>query len=116
MLREILDAALASLPKQSCAFGGGANVHAAAVHGIASDLDHPAALESGDNAAHGGRLDLLGGGEIAKRFGSGKHQHRQGRELRRADSGSSVLLADSAKQVDGGGMKPVGGCDRIGAA
>ncbi len=77
--------------------------------GIGSDLNQAAAFESGDDAAHGGRFDLLGGGEFAKRFGAGKDENREGRKLSRADSGGCVLQANAAEQMDGGGMEAIGG-------
>ncbi len=79
--------------------------------GSPRDFNQAAALQSGDDAAHGGRLDLLGGGEFAERFRAGEDQDRQRGELRGADAGSDILLAHAAQQVDGGGMKAVGGGD-----
>ncbi len=76
-------------------------------------------LESGDDAAHGWRLDLLGGGEFAERFRvsdlwTAEDQHGECRQLRGADSGGCILVAHAAQQVDGGGMKAVRGGDGFG--
>ena len=108
---EILDAAPAPLLEKASASGGGADAHAPGVVGIAGDIDQAAALKRGHDAAHGGWLDLLGGGEAAKRLGTGEDKDRERRELRGADTAGCVLLAHAAQEVDGGGMKPVGGCD-----
>src|ERR1700693_5476488 len=109
MLREVLDAALASLLKKERALGCSADVHTACVAGIASDFYKAAALKSGDHATHGGRFDLLSCGEFAESFGTSEDQDRQGRQLSWAHSGGCVLLAQPAQQVDRGGMKAIRG-------
>ena len=121
MGREILDSALASLLEKARAFGGSADAHAACVVGIASDFNQAAAFESGDDAAHGGRLDLLGGGEFAERLRTGKDEHGERGQACRTFAGGYVLPPRAAEQVDGGGMKAVGrleclrsGCDVLG--
>src|SRR5271156_2854103 len=109
MSRQIFDAALASFLEKPRPFSGGADMHTASVTGIARDFNQAVTPESGDDAAHGGWLDLLGGGELAQRSGPGKDQNREGGELRRTYAGGCVLLAHAAQQVDGSGMKAVGG-------
>jgi hypothetical protein len=106
---EVLDAALAALLEKARALRGGADVYPARVAGIASDIDQVTAFESGDDAGHGRRFDLLGGGELAERFGAGKDQNGESGQLCRAHTGSHVLQAHTAQQVDGGRMKAVGG-------
>ena len=64
MLREVLDAALASLLKKERALGCSEDMHTASVAGIASDFYKVAALKSGDHATHGGGFDLLSCGEF----------------------------------------------------
>jgi hypothetical protein len=109
MLREVLDAALASLLKKERALGGSADVNTAGVAGIASDFYKLAALKSGDHATHGGGSDLLSCGEFTESFGTSEDQDRQGRQLSWAHSGGCVLLAQPAQQVDCGGMKAIRG-------
>jgi hypothetical protein len=105
MRREILDTAPAALLKQASSFSGGADVHAAGVLGISTDFNEAAALESGDDPTHRRRLDLLGGGQLAERSGTGKDQDGKGGELCGAYAGGRILLAHAAQQVDRGGMK-----------
>jgi len=109
MLRQVLDAALASLLKKKHALGCRADVHTAGVAGIASDFYKVAALKSGDHSTHGGGFDLLSCGEFTESFGTSEDQDRQGRQLSRAHSGGCVLLAQPAQQVDCGGMKAIRG-------
>jgi hypothetical protein len=109
MLREVLDAALPSLLKKEHTLGGSADVHTACVAGIASDFYKVTALKSGDHATHGGRFDLLSGGEFTESFGTSEDQDREGGQLSWAHSRGSVLLAQPAQQVDCGGMKAVRG-------
>ena len=61
---EVGDAHLASLVQQARAFRSGHDPQAARVFGIFGDLDQAAARQAGDDAAHGRRLDLLGGGQF----------------------------------------------------
>ena len=111
---ELGDAKLAAFLQQTYAFGGGADAHAAGVVGIGRDGDQAAAIQSGHDAAHGGRLDLFGGGEFAERFWSAENQHRKRGEPRRALAGGDVLLAHAAQQVDRRGMQPVGDGQNVG--
>ncbi len=113
MGRKIFDTALPCLPKQALAFSSGTNRHAACVAWIVGDFNQAAAPQSGDNAAHGGRLDLLGGGEFPELLGAGKDKNGKSGELRRSYARGRILLANAAQQVDGGGMKAVGGDDRF---
>ena len=105
---QIFDAALAAFLQQALALGGGTDVQAAGVVGVGGDGDEAAAGESGDDAAHGGRLDLFGGGEFFECFGAAENEDGKRRELRGADAGGGILLADAAKQMDGGGVQAVG--------
>jgi|ERR1700722_2047318 len=109
MLREVLDAALASLLKKERALGCSEDMHTASVAGIASDFYKVAALKSGDYATHGGGFDLLSCGEFTESLGTGEDQDRQGRQLSWAHSGGCVLLAQPAQQVDCSGMKAIRG-------
>ena len=104
---EIFDAQPASLVQQPFALGSGADVQAAGVVGIGRDLNQLAASQPGDNAAHGGRLDLLGGGEFAERLGAAEDEDRKGREAGRALAGGDVLFTNSAQQVDCSGVQAV---------
>ena len=71
-------------------------------------------FESGDDAAHRGRLDLFGGGQLSERHGAAKDQNRECGQAGGALAGSGVLLAHTAEQVDGGRVEAVGddGCGR----
>ena len=109
MLREVLDAALASLLKKERALGCSEDMHTASVAGIASDFYKVAALKSGDHATHGGGFDLLSCGEFTESFGTSEDQDREGRQLSWAHSGGCVLLAQPAQQVDCSGMKAIRG-------
>ena|SRR5208282_3365347 len=108
MLGQVGDAEVASFLQQARAFGCGADAQAAGVVGVGFYFDQTAAGQSGDDAAHGGGLDLLGGGEFAQHFGAAEDQHGERGEARRAFAGGGVLLADSAQQVDGGAVQAVG--------
>ena len=90
------------------ALGGGANLHAAGVVGVGGNGDQAAAGQASDDAAHGWRLDLLGGGQFAQCFRASEHQHRKRGEPRGAFAGGDILLAHTAQQVDGGGVQAVG--------
>ena len=109
MLREVLDAALASLLKKERALGCSEDMHTASVAGIASDFYKVAALKSGDHATHSGGFDLLSCGEFTESFGTSEDQDREGRQLSWAHSGGCVLLAQPAQQVDCSGMKAIRG-------
>jgi hypothetical protein len=113
MGRKIFDAALAALLKKVRALGGSADVHPAGVSAVAGDFNQMAAPKSGNDTAHGRRLNLLGGGELAQGFRSAKDENREGRELRGPYAGDGILFADPAQQVDGNGMKTVGGGDGL---
>ncbi len=75
MAGEELNSTAARLLQKARALGGRADVPAARVVRIANDFNQATALESGNDAAYGGRLDLLGGSECSERFGAGKDQH-----------------------------------------
>ena len=106
--REGCNAAAARLLEQARALGRGTDVRAAGVPGVAGNGDETVALESGDDAAHGGRLDLLGGGQLAQRFGPGEDQHRERRQLRWTHAAGRVVPANAAQEVNGSGVQPVG--------
>ena len=86
----------------------GVDLDAACVGGVGSDFDQLAAFESGDDAAHGGRLNLFGDGELSQCHGPGEDQNREGGQAGGALAGSSVLFAHTAEQVDGGRVEAVG--------
>ena len=102
-----LHAALARFPHQADAFGRSFEADAAAVFGGVS-ADELGALEAGDDAAHGGRADLLGVGELTERSGAAKDEDGERGKLGRTDVGFAVADAQTAKEVDGGGMELVG--------
>src|SRR5580704_12828339 len=108
MAGQVGDAEVASFLQQAGAFGRGADAQAAGVVSVRLDFDQTAAGESGNDAAHGGRLDLLGGGEFAERFRVAENQNRQRGETRGTLAGGGVLLADAAQQVNGGAVQAVG--------
>ncbi len=68
MFREGFDSATAGLLEEARTFRGRADMFAARIVRIALDFNEAAALQSCDDAAHGWRLDLLGGGEFSERF------------------------------------------------
>jgi hypothetical protein len=74
--------------------------------------DEFGALEAGDDAAHGWRADLFGGGKFAERFGSAEDEDGKRGELGRTDSAFAVANAEAAQQVDRGGVELIGefGC------
>lgn len=113
---EVGNAPLAGLLQQAGTFGSGANPHAAGVVGIGRDLRQPAASQASCNAGHGGRLDLLGGGQFAQRFRATEDEHRERGQARRAFARGDVLLAHTAQQVDGGGVQAVGDHEDVGVA
>jgi hypothetical protein len=102
-----LYAAFARFPHQADAFGRSFEAHAAAVlRGMPAD--ERGALKAGDDAAHGWRADLLGTGKFAERFWSAEDEDGEGGELGRADASFAVANAETAEQVDGGGVKLIG--------
>jgi hypothetical protein len=110
---EVLDTPLASLLKKARAFGRGADRHAARIVWISGSFDEAAALEPSGDAAHRGGLDLFGGGEFSESFRTSKDQNRERGKLGRTDARGRILFAYAAEQVDGGGMKTVGGSKRL---
>jgi len=104
---KVVDAQLASFLQQARAFGGGANVHPAGVMSIGRHADQAAADQAGDDAAHGGWFDLLGGGQFAQRLAAAENQHRKRGKTCRALASGCVLLAHAPQQMDGGGMQAV---------
>src|ERR1700689_4814137 len=61
---QVGDAELTPFLQQGGALGSGTDAHAAGVVGVRSDPDKAAAIEASHDAAHGGRLDLFGGGKF----------------------------------------------------
>ena len=111
---EIGDTHLASFLQQAIAFGSGANVHAARIAGIHGDFNQAAADQAGHDTAHGRRLDLLGGGQLAQSLGTPENQHGERREACRTFTGGDILFADAAEQVDGGGVQAVSNREKLG--
>lgn len=101
------DATTASFVQEPRAFGGSTDLNAPGVGGIGDDLDQLAVLEPGNDAAHGRRFDLLGGGQLTERRGASENEHGERRKTGGAFPGSSVLFADAAEEVDGSGMEAV---------
>jgi hypothetical protein len=100
-------AAIARFPHQANPFGRSFEADAAAVFGGVPAYE-ASALESGDDAAHGGRADLLGISELAERFGSAEDENGEGGKLGGADASFAIADAKAAEEVDGGGMELVG--------
>ncbi len=72
------------------------------------------ANQASDDAAHSRWPDLLRFGKLAERsWATPQNQHRQCRELRRADAAFAVAHAQPPQQVDGCGMQPVGGLESL---
>jgi len=90
---EILNPALTPFLQDRLPLLGGANVHTARVRGVGGDLDEPVTRESGHDAAHRGRLDLLGGGQFAERLRASEDEHGERREPCGALASSDVLFA-----------------------
>jgi hypothetical protein len=78
------------------------------IGGVGLNFGEAGALQAGDDAAHGGSFDLLGGGQLAQRHGASEDEEGKRGEAGRADSGENVLLAGVAKKMDGGGVQAVG--------
>jgi len=66
------------------------------------------ARKSGNDAAHGGWFDLLGGGEFAESFRAAENEHGKRRETSGTFAGGGVLFADAPQQVNGGAVQAVG--------
>jgi len=114
MLGERGDAQAASFFEQAPAFGGSADAKAAGIGGIGRNIDQAAARQTGYDAAHGRRLDLLGRGEFLERLWPSEYQDRERGEAGWAFAGSGILLADAAQQVDGGRVQAVGDGEDVG--
>lgn len=111
---KILDAQLASFMEQAGSLGSGPNPHAAGVVRVGGNRNQVAASQPGHNAAHGGWLDLLGGGQFPQSFRSSENQHGERRKAGRPFASGYILLAQTTQQVDGGGMQPVGNRKDVG--
>jgi len=105
---EQADSASPRLLQEFFSPGGCRNPNPACILRVGFDFSQPGALESGDNPAHGWRLNLLGGGQLAESHGSAEYQNREGGKARRALTGENILLAGMAQQMDGGGVQAVG--------
>jgi len=112
-LSQEFHAALSAFLQDFGALGGGFEAEAAFVVGRGA-ADQAGADEAGDDAAHGGRANLLGFGEFAERTRPSKNQDGKRGELCWADPADRVAGSDAAEQVDGGGMEQVGDLDGIG--
>ncbi len=108
MLCQVGDAPVARLMHQARAFCAGAYLQAAGVVGVRGDRDQAAAGEAGDDAAHGGRFDLLGGSEFAESLRAAENQYGKRGKTRGAFAGCGVLLPHAAQQVNGCGVQVVG--------
>lgn len=86
---------LAAFPHQTDAFGRSFEPNAAAIFGGVA-ADEARAFQASDDAAHGGRADLLGIGKFAEGFWPAKNEHRKRGKLRRADPGFAVADAQPA--------------------
>jgi hypothetical protein len=100
-------APIARFPHEANAFGGRFEANAAAVFGGVA-ADQSCALETGDDAAHCWRTDLLSVGKFAERFGAAEDEDREGGKLGGADAGFAIANTEAAEQVDGDGVKLVG--------
>jgi len=105
---EIFDAELASFMEEARALRRGANVQAAGVARVRGNFGQAAAGKAGNDAAHGGGLDLFGGGEFFQCFRSAENQNRKSGELCGANAGGHILFAHPAQQMDGSGVEAVG--------
>jgi hypothetical protein len=112
-LGQEFDAAATAFLEELGAFGGGFEAEAALVVGGGA-TDQAGADEAGDDAAHGGRADLFGFGQLAEGTRASKNKNREGGKLGWADSANGIAGADAAEQMDGGGMKLVADLDRVG--
>jgi hypothetical protein len=89
--------------------------HAPPVFGL-SPAHQPRARQARHDAAHCWRPDLLRLRQFAQGTrATAQHQNREGRKLRRADAAFAVAHAQPPKEVDGRGMKPVGGLESLAA-
>lgn len=81
---------------------------AAAVVCVLLLCDEALLFEGVDDSRHGGRADLLGGGEIAQGDGASEDDDGQGGQPWGVEAGAFVFFAESPQQVDGGGVEMVG--------
>jgi hypothetical protein len=114
MVCEIRDADFTSFLQQARAFGRSADAHATGVVRVGADFDESAARQPGDDAAHGRRLHLLGGGQLAKCFRASENEHRERGKPRRAFAGRDVLLAQAAQKMNGRGVQAIGDGENVG--
>jgi hypothetical protein len=97
---------------QGNAVGGSFEADAACVvSGVAAN--EPGALQAGDDAAHGGGADLLGGGQFAEGFRPAENEYRKSRKLGGSDSAGEIADTQAAEKVDGGGMELVGDAEGV---
>ena len=107
-LSEGFDAARASLAHEADAPWRSFEADPAAVLGGVTP-DQPGALEAGNDAAHGGRPDLLGLGELTKGPGaSSKDEDRECGELGRPHSAGEIANAQAAQEMNSGRVKLIG--------
>jgi hypothetical protein len=107
------DSASASLHQEFLSDWGGGEEGAAAIACVLFFQDEALSFEGVDDSRHGGRADLLGGGEVAERDGACEDDDGEGGETGSIEAGALVLFAQLPQQVDGGGVKLAGDILRI---
>ncbi len=84
----------------------------ASVRVVRDPFDESAPFQFADCSRHGGRPYLLGRGEVAHPHGAGEDDHGQGGQSRGRQPARLVVDTESAEQVDGGRVEPIGDIER----
>lgn len=103
-----------SLEERLAATSGG-DADDAPVVGIGDAGDETHAFEGADEEGHGGRPDLLGGGQGAEGDGPAEDDDGQRGRTRAAQAHAGVLAADTPQNVNGGRVEAVGDDVGVGA-
>lgn len=86
----------------------------AAIVGVLFFEDEALLFEGVDDPRHGGRTNLLGGGEVAQGDGACEDDDGESGQARSIEAAAFVLSAEFSQQVDGRGVELVGNILRVG--
>jgi len=107
--REGADTAMARLEEEPLALHGRGEMNGATVSRVGGLFDQVFRDEGVYKAGHGGRANLLSMGELTEGEWSREDNDGEGRQARPVEAAGGVGVAQFAQQMDGGGMKGLGG-------
>ena len=95
-------------PEDGGAPWGGLNEHGAAIFLVRPSPGEAGGFEGVHNAAHRGRTNLLGGGQIIQGNRPSEDNHRKRRQPGRTYAAGGILRAYPPQYVDSGAVQAVG--------